>query len=225
MQNANAIYKDRHLSSWLTTPSALFLLTAIFVVSTVVAIAILVVVILSNANSDFRLIIGAVVGLATAISGFLFNSAIKLHADIRKTTADFLETSHSSEDFKKAQAVCGRYLRDNGPTDPEAAENLLQGSREQRAGEVELLAAIVYVGNYFERLAIRVRHGEMTEDLLKDFYQHILIRYFDGFGYVISALRYPGQPTVAARPATFQRAEELAWRWGWTEKVSNQSSP
>jgi hypothetical protein len=112
-----------------------------------------------------------------AISGFLFTAAIKFHSEMRDRAFEFLvEQRRNDQLFKDASLHISIHFRLNPNLSINDVKQLWRSTENY---ETKLRNDILTVGNVFETIAISIRHKEVHEGLLQDFYAGILVSYYE----------------------------------------------
>ncbi len=156
---------------YLTTPAFLFggagVVSALATAFAVVAVAL----------NEARAAIAA--SVFAAIRGFFFNSAVKLHSELRERSATMLQAFRNDPALLEAQRQVGDDLRtQNGPSqvNVEAINEIFKYYSERREDTTGLRDGLLKLLNDFDSLSIEVRHGEILEPIIHDFYVGSLLR-------------------------------------------------
>lgn len=168
--------------------------TPVFLIALTLPVLLLMLAIIVSA--DRLADVAIALSVLTAIAGFLFNSAIKLHADIRDRTFDFLLSSQSDKDLRSALENLGFFFRDHGVVSIDEAIKIV--SNKGHDGHQKICNDISYVGNFFEKLHIAAKYGEIHHRILRDYYRGMLSRYVEGADPFIQVMR--NSPPIANSP-------------------------
>lgn len=164
-----------------------------------------------------------------AIVGFLFNSSVKLHSELRDRTFDFLKMNRESGEYLDACRFLGQYFNEHASITPEEAKLLISKETEDQETEdkgqsakgpdyAELRKHLYIIGNLFEEMALAIKYKEVTESILADFFMGIFIRFYENAGPYIVVLRNPKTLPDSIygereRPEVFCTLDDLYKRW------------
>jgi len=180
--------------------------------------------------------VGVPVSLFSAVAGFLFNSAVRLHSEARDRAFEFLKEHSESEELKAATFRIGAFDREHprlGETEaislvarmievPVSANSLQVASPDAEGQDVpvdsELFRSIVRVGNFFEIMEIAVRNGAVNEGIVRDYYRMTLHRYAEIARPIVEVIRNdppkPNSPYGSVRrPRALIGVDKLLKRW------------
>lgn len=147
-------------------------------------------------------------------SSVVFNAGVRLHGDIRKTTAPFLRKSQSSELLNQFNLI-GRFKTKYQFEIGDDPTSIYLSEKEENQKFIE---ALFEVGNFFEQMAIGVKCHEVNERGLNEFYCGMLIRYWESTRNFMPMIRnVPLLPNhrhgKTQRPEIFINVEWLYSRW------------
>ena len=186
-----------------------------------------------------------VLAAAGAVAGFLFNSAIKFHSEMRDRAFDRMESATRDEQFLKEIGTVFGFIR---KYDAESLTNkqleyivaarisALDKEESQDAGEGEeeaegktpyndpILAAktkkaFYLVANFFDEMAIGIYAREMNEVMLRDFYIGIFMRFYDQFQHFIPVIHNIGKKYRFEEHDNYPIVEKVSYlRLPWLHK-------
>ncbi|WP_128292679.1 DUF4760 domain-containing protein [Afifella aestuarii] len=207
------------------TPHALLVACGVFVLMALAALFL-------ASTSELSLVdVGVPVSLFSAVAGFLFNSAVKLHSEARDRAFDFLKEHSENDKLHAALARVGEFGRMHvNVTEAEAirlvrqmietkaSPNALAGSEAKGMIDEGLLLAILRAGNFFEVMEIATRNGAVNEGIVRDYYREPLHRFHAIAAPIISVFRNsPPKPNSpyenVERPRALIGVDQLLGRW------------
>lgn len=149
------------------------------------------------------------IGVVSAITGWIVSSYITLRNSIKQHTINTLLQSRLSATYMQyASRINKSYFAPDAPSGPVPLESLLATDDESR----ENLAALNYVLNYFEFLAVGIRHGDLDRKVLKHTLRGILVRLYEKCECYIKYTRGDDGKTVAM-PRQFEHVSWLYQDW------------
>lgn len=177
--------------------------------------------------------------VAGGVAGFLFNSAVKFHSELRDGAFKLLLSSAGASEFRKQVKIAMRFFRsaEARTLTSEQIQKILAArpvdagqSKESstaqtplnnptRAGEIK--EAILTAANFFEEMAIAIYERETHEGILRHFYISILMQFYDGFKPFIPVIRNIGEEykfegfdyLVREKPSAYSKLNWLHSRW------------
>lgn len=119
-----------------------------------------------------------ILGAGFVVVGFLFTAGIKLHTEIRDHAFSLLRESRSNSELRQAMYVVGGILREHREKNEPGLS--LENVKIIRSNNKKLASQFKMVANFFEIIAIAIKHREVQESLLEDYYDQILINFYEG---------------------------------------------
>jgi hypothetical protein len=196
-----------------STPTALF---AVSIGLTGAVLALVVAIATTPIRfADYDIILSAL----AAITSAAYAGAVRLRADARDRTFNFIEEHRNNPDIVRALnvfmafAAKNKALLERGPLPDEVAVNLL---RDPEAAAVR--DAIRVAANFFEEMAVAIEFGEVLDAMLFEYEAEMFVRFFEGLAPLLPAIRnappLPGSPYgEVERPTAFRHCEALFERW------------
>lgn len=228
----NIYHKSYH---YFMSPKGLLVMVFITFSTTVSS---LIHIILNVDNPEKWLLI---ISVGIAISGFFFNSAVKLNSEIRERTYKqyialgnnkFPEKSsyywkfRRTVDVKSISCYDIQFILAEGDLISAHYAKLLskyfKSTLFYKVEElIKLKGSILYTANYFEELAIAVRHNDLSEATVKEYFKGMLQQFwlsFEPFLFVIrnenEEFKFTGlNYNINERSDSFENLEWLANRW------------
>ncbi|MBZ8134008.1 hypothetical protein [Afifella sp. IM 167] len=209
------------------TPQALLVACGVFVCLALVTLLLAVTTRLTLAD------VGVPISLFSAVAGFLFNSAVKLHSEARDRAFDFLKEHSENEKLHAAFVRIGSFGRAHPALSETEAVRLtalmLATPAPAQPGEGDsgpagdavdeaLFAAVLRAGNFFEVMEIATRNGAVNEAIVRDYYREPLHRFGKIAGPIIDVFRNdPPKPNSpygnVRRPRALIGVDRLLRRW------------
>lgn len=147
------------------------------------------------------------------ISGFLFNSGIKLYSETKDRTVHFLLENRRSEDFRKCSRSFGKLMEsfhdtvdDNRRKNPAEMKKIMDWENNG----ITFKESIRVMGNFYEEMATAIKYKQVSEPMLEAFYMGMFVRFYDTAKHFIVFFR-AGVPFE--RPDVYREAEGLYNKW------------
>lgn len=147
-------------------------------------------------------------GVIAAVAGWIISAIVTMRNSIRQHTVTTLLSSRLSETYmSQTRLVNARYFSPSGGLYRLNAAEVAASPPEAQ------IAALRYLLNYFEFIAVGIRYGDLDEKLLKNTLRGILCGVYEAAGPLVSQRRKPPAGSTAVRSKTFEHLEWLYDRW------------
>jgi hypothetical protein len=157
--------------------------------------------------------------LMAATSGWIFNNATTLQVKSREKAFDFLDLATVDDKATALLRPVAQGWQDPElkkiAADPERAANWVFANKGVEGSFAQVLQN---AANYFESMAIGIRRGAIDEQMLKDYYQFQLCRFWTIYSPFLPAIRNAAgwryhNAKFAVRTDIAEHAEWLHRRW------------
>lgn len=152
--------------------------------------------------------------LFAATSGWLVSNAVSILSRMREKASDFIRIAQADEEFLSALSYIGILI--NHPTNREKLRDieLVRDLYEDPAGmplRIHMRRAL----NVFDEMAIFIRRGAADEEILRDFYSGMLIRFFESYRVFLPLIMNVPKiyPAKSQRPEIPENTLWLYRRW------------
>jgi uncharacterized membrane protein (DUF485 family) len=147
-------------------------------------------------------------GVIAAVAGWIISAIVTMRNSIRQHTVTTLLSSRLSETYmSQTRLVNARYFSPSG-----GLYQLTAAEVKSAAPEAQL-AAVRYLLNYFEFIAVGIRYGDLDEKLLKNTLRGILCGVYEAAGPLVTQRRQAPAGSSVGRSRTFEHLEWLYARW------------
>ena len=147
-------------------------------------------------------------GVVAAVVGWITSAIVTMRNSIRQHTVTTLLSSRLSETYmSQTRLVNARYFSPSG-----ALYRLTEDEVKAARPEAQL-AALRYLLNYFEFIAVGIRYSDLDEKLLKNTLRGILCGVYEAAGPLVSQRRRAPAGSKAEKSKTFEHLEWLYDRW------------
>ncbi|MGI4777492.1 MAG: DUF4760 domain-containing protein [Janthinobacterium lividum] len=147
-------------------------------------------------------------GVVAAVAGWIISAIVTMRNSIRQHTVTTLLSSRLSETYmSQTRLVNARYFSPSGGLYRLTPAEVAVPSAEAQ------IAALRYLLNYFEFIAVGIRYGDLDEKLLKNTLRGILCGVYEAAGPLVSQRRQAPDGSTAAKSKTFEHLEWLYGRW------------
>jgi len=152
------------------------------------------------------------IGVVSAITGWIVSSYITLRNSIKQHTINTLLQSRLSATYMtEAKLINKTFFNPGMPETPVDINGILDPEKfEERA-------AVDYIMNYFEFLAAGIRHGDLDKKVLRHTMKGMLIRYYEKMQPYIKYMR-GDDGTIVERPTQLEHMTWLYHEWKDTKK-------
>jgi hypothetical protein len=158
---------------------------------------------------DYAVIVTALV----LISGFLFNSAIKLYSETRDRTVDFITENRRNDHFKICSRAFGNLMtsfHDSFNDKTDFSDKDINKVLAWESQGISFKEAVLTLGNFYEDMAIAIKYGQAAEPMLEDYYLGMFVRFFNTAKFFLPVIRN-SQPVL--RPDVYREMEDLYTKW------------
>lgn len=147
-------------------------------------------------------------GVIAAVAGWIISAIVTMRNSIRQHTVTTLLSSRLSETYmSQTRLVNARYFS------PSGGLYRLTPAEVKTAHPDAQLAALRYLLNYFEFIAVGIRYGDLDEKLLKNTLRGILCGVYEAAGPLVTQRRQAPAGSKAGKSKTFEHLEWLYTRW------------